>query len=87
MKMKSMYSMTTGELMEMYRDLRTLGNSKDCPYDDWLDIQMTLESIDEELMQRELDELTERFTDEDEAYDNLQGAAQWTNTGPAYDEA
>lgn len=85
MKKRSLHDLTTEELTSKYHDLRELSESRDCPYDDWMDLRMNMEAIDMVLLQRELDEAADRYTDADQAYDDLYGAAEWTNIGSEYE--
>jgi hypothetical protein len=86
MKYMSIVMMTTGELLTQMKELKETCNSRGCSYEDWLDLQLRIDSIDEELMQRALDEQTDRYTDVDEHWDGMNYYAQWESNGFGYDE-
>ena len=79
-------SLTTGELVTRYGDLHSLAISTYCPYTVYMDLVLEMESIDEELMQRELDEVSERYTQVDELFDDLMYASDPRSVGSDYDD-
>lgn len=82
----SIAMMTTGELLTQIKELKETCNSRGCGYEEWLDLQMRIERIDEELTQRSLDELADRYTDIDDHWDYMNYCAQWESKGYYFDE-
>ena len=86
MMKQSIYDYPTVDLVTLYDQLGELSNSRHCPYEDWIDMQMNMEAIEEVLFERELDETSERFSQVDYLFNELMMAADWASTGPGYDE-